>query len=452
MPVLVELDDGCRRPPLAGAGSRRSFDRLERSRSRARVEKRVRRLADRGRRACDARSSTRRASASATSLAARDRGRHRSQPGLFDRRAERDASRLVRRRPREAERDAAAPARRRSRRPRRSRRSRRGCCSCSCRSRCCPGSTAICSSGAFVEQQLSATASRPVPRTPISARRTLRRAGVAAAPRSVRRRRRARCCSRRRRCSRRLGFEPAGAIEPADPAIAATLRSRRPHGGAARRRRGAKRLDPLWRLGGDAGGAPVAPRGACSSTASTCGSSTPAGSTRGVISSSISISRSTTRGVRRAAAPVRRAGARAPARTIRDRCTRWSPHPIATPPASADRCATACSRRRPTSCARSSPASPRRRTASTGGNGRANRRRRRQLRAGADDRLSHPVPAVRRSARARAAVASRSTARATASRRCATRPSSRRRRPGSGTRCAPSPAWRTPAAAPATCG
>ena len=72
-----------------------------------------------------------------------------------------------------------------------------------------------------------------------------------------------------------------------------------------------------------------------------------------------------------------------------------------------------------------------------------------QLRAGADDRLPDPVPAFRRSAGARAAVASvlpRELQRRVAARSC------RARRPGagSGTRCARSRDWRTPDAAPAT--
>ena len=74
------------------------------------------------------------------------------------------------------------------------------------------------------------------------------------------------------------------------------------------------------------------------------------------------------------------------------------------------------------------------------------------LRTGADDRLPHPVPALRRSARRSCRCGIRSTAKATASKRCATPPSGRRGRRVSGTRCARSRGSRTPAAAPAICG
>ena len=101
-----------------------------------------------------------------------------------------------------------------------------------------------------------------------------------------------------------------------------------------------------------------------------------------------------------------------------------SRRPIGTRRRVADRCATASSRPRPTCSARCSAGEPRADAAAA----------RRHVRAGADDRLSHAVSAVRRGARRSCRCGIRCTARATASSRCAPRPSGRRRRPGCGTR------------------
>ncbi len=73
------------------------------------------------------------------------------------------------------------------------------------------------------------------------------------------------------------------------------------------------------------------------------------------------------------------------------------------------------------------------------------------LRAGADDRVPHPVPALRRGARPGACVASRVPRTATASRCSGPSPNGPAVPAGSGRRFARSRAWRTPAAARATC-
>ena len=77
---------------------------------------------------------------------------------------------------------------------------------------------------------------------------------------------------------------------------------------------------------------------------------------------------------------------------------------------------------------------------------------RRFLRAGTDDRVPHPVPAVRRGARASCRCGIRCTATATASRRSAPSPNEPACATGCGRRFARSRAWHTPAAARATCG
>ena len=217
-----------------------------------------------------------------------------------------------------------------------------------------------------------------------------------------------------------LGFEPAGAIEPAEPAHRGDAAIGRRSRSRCWSRRGASARDPLWRLAVTQAGAAVgvvvpdlqrpppahrrrrpALRAALPRVRSRSRDRRPA-RVRGA-AGSIFGARGARRRPRRSAVAAR-AGRR---------------RRIGTRPASADRCATASSPRRPTSCARSSA---RRRSARPAVA--------RQLRAGADDRLPHAVPAVRRGARAGAAVASGLPRELQPRRRCATRPSSRRRRPG----------------------